>query len=136
MTPAFEGHHLIADLHGAAHLTDVAHVERCLRAAAAAGGATVLEVRLHSFGPGQGVTGVALLAESHISIHTWPEYGSACIDIFLCGRTHDLDAALAAIVEGLDAIVTRRTLLTRNFGSNPPAVLPAASMGKSGWRNA
>lgn len=119
MTEAFEGHHLIADLQGATGLADAAHVERCLRDAAAAGGATVLEVRLHSFGPGQGVTGVALLAESHISIHTWPEYGSACIDIFLCGRRHDPDGALAAIVKGLDAVVTRRTLLTRSFGSQP-----------------
>lgn len=116
MTEAFEGHHLIADLHGATGLTDIAHIERCLLDGAAAGGATVLEVRLHSFGPGQGVTGVALLAESHISIHTWPEYGSACVDIFLCGRTHDLDAALDAIVVGLDAEVARRTLLTRSFG--------------------
>nr|WP_208411729.1 adenosylmethionine decarboxylase [Sphingomonas naasensis] len=107
---------MIADLAGASRLTEVDHVERCLLAAAAAAGATVLEVRLHSFGPGQGVTGVALLAESHISIHTWPEYGSACIDIFLCGRTHDLDAALAAITAGLAATVTRRSVLTRNFG--------------------
>ena len=129
MTEAFEGHHLIADLQGATGLTDIAHIERCLRDAAAAGGATILEVRLHSFGPGQGVTGVALLAESHISIHTWPEHGSACIDIFLCGRRHDLDGALDAIVGGLSAVVTRRTLLTRSFGSQP-ATLPAISLGE------
>ena len=129
------GHHLIADLHDAAHLTDVEHVERCLVEAAAAAGATVLEVRLHSFGPGMGVTGVAMLAESHISIHTWPEYGSACVDLFLCGRSHDLEAALATIVARLEARVSKRTLLTRDLGSDaklypgegrgPASVVPA-----------
>jgi S-adenosylmethionine decarboxylase len=117
VTGAYQGQHLIADLHDAAHLADVGHIERCLVEAAAAAGATLLEVRLHSFGPGQGVTGVAMLAESHISIHTWPEYGSACVDLFMCGRSHDLDAALDTIVQRLAAQVTRRTLLTRSIGS-------------------
>ena len=117
MTPTYEGRHLIADLHDGTRLDDVAHIERCLTDAAAAAGATLLELRLHSFGPGQGVTGVALLAESHISIHTWPENGCACVDIFMCGRSHDLEAALQVIARGLDAQVASRTLLTRNFGS-------------------
>jgi S-adenosylmethionine decarboxylase len=115
----YDGQHLIADLHDAAHLADVAHIEACLIAAAAAAGATLLELRLHSFGPGMGVTGVAMLAESHISIHTWPEYNSACVDLFMCGRSHDLDAALATIVQRLNAQVTRRTLLTRSIGNDP-----------------
>jgi S-adenosylmethionine decarboxylase len=112
----YDGRHLIADLHGATRLDDVAHIEHCLVEAAAAAGATLLEVRLHSFGPGQGVTGVAMLAESHISIHTWPEYGSACVDLFMCGHGHDLDAALDTIVSRLAARVEHRTLLTRNLG--------------------
>lgn len=115
---SYDGQHLIADLHDAAHLADVAHVEACLIAAAAAASATLLEVRLHSFGPGMGVTGVAMLAESHISIHTWPEYGSACVDLFMCGRSHDLEAALGAIVQRLGAQVARRTLLTRSIGKD------------------
>ena len=122
MTATYEGQHLIADLHDAARLADVDHVERCLIEAAGAAGATLLEVRLHSFGPGQGVTGVAMLAESHISIHTWPEFASACIDIFMCGRSHDLDAALASIVANLGGRVARRTLLTRSFGDAQLAV--------------
>ena len=120
MSNPYEGRHLIADLTDAARLDDVAHIEHCLRDAAGAAGATLIELRLHAFGPGQGVTGVALLAESHISIHTWPEYGCACVDIFMCGRSHDLEAALAVIAEGLEARVSTRQVLVRSFGSVAP----------------
>lgn len=113
----YQGRHLVADLHGCAHLDDVGHVERCLIAAAEAAKATVLDVRLHHFGPGMGVTGVALLAESHISIHSWPEHGYAAIDIFLCGRSHDLEAALAAIAEGLEAERVDRKVIERGYGA-------------------
>jgi len=110
------GHHLIADLSGGSRLDDAAHIEACLIAAAAAAGATLLEIRLHSFGPAQGVTGVALLAESHMSIHTWPEYGTACIDIFMCGPKHDLAAGLDAILAGLGGEIARSSIIERNFG--------------------
>ena len=53
--------------------------------AAEAAGATVLTHRWHHFGEGHGYTGVVILAESHISVHTWPEKGYAAIDIFMCG---------------------------------------------------
>ena len=81
------GRHLLADLHGidAALLSAVAPIDALLRAAALAAGATILRGHFHSFGERQGVTGVLLLAESHISIHTWPEYGFAAFDIFMCG---------------------------------------------------
>lgn len=110
------GHHLIADLAGGSRLDDAAHVETCLIAAAAAAGATLLEVRLHSFGPAMGVTGVALLAESHISIHTWPEYGTSCVDIFMCGQAHDLSAGLNAILAGLGGSIVRSSIVERSFG--------------------
>lgn len=113
--PPYDGRHLIADLHGCAGLDDPARIERLLTSAAAAAGATLLEVRLHHFGGAQGVTGVALLAESHISIHSWPEHGYAAVDIFMCGRAHDLDAALDTIAEGLGARITNRVLLERGF---------------------
>jgi len=57
-----------------------------LRAGAEAAGARILHSHFHSFGEAMGVTGVVLLAESHISIHTWPEYGFAAADIFMCGE--------------------------------------------------
>ncbi|WJS99994.1 adenosylmethionine decarboxylase [Novosphingobium humi] len=102
MTPGFTaapatGLHLIADLAGCDGLCDVALIEEALREAAEAAHVHVLSVHLHPFGPEQGVTGVALLAESHISIHSWPEEGLAAIDIFVCGPLADAEAALAVI---------------------------------------
>lgn len=79
------GVHVLLDLWQAKHLCDSIFIENALRQAAEACGATVLDVRLHQFGTSGGITGVALLAESHISIHTWPETGFAAIDIFMCG---------------------------------------------------
>lgn len=79
------GLHLLIDFWGAKHLQDEARIEASMRAAAEACGATVLGVNLHNFGGSGGITGVAILAESHISIHTWPETGYAALDIFMCG---------------------------------------------------
>lgn len=117
--PPYDGVHLIADLTGGRGLDDVALIERALRDAAAAARATMLELRLHAFGPGQGVTGVALLAESHISIHSWPEHGYAAVDIFVCGRRCDPDAALAALVAALGAEVRHEQRIARGFGVVP-----------------
>lgn len=113
--PPYEGRHLIADLHGCSGLADAGLIEAALGDAARAAGATLLEIRLHGFGPGQGVTGVALLAESHISIHSWPEHDYAAIDIFLCGRRHDPDAALSVIAERLGARSVARHLIERGY---------------------
>lgn len=82
------GVHLLADLYGIApeKLMDAAAIEGLLRSSALACGATILHSHFHTFGAGQGITGVVLLAESHISIHTWPEFGFAAADIFMCGE--------------------------------------------------
>lgn len=102
---AARGLHLVADLAGGAGLDDCALIEGILRAAALAAGAQVVGIKLHPFGPEMGVTGVALLAESHISIHTWPEEGLSAVDIFLCGDGAGASRALALIVERLGAQV-------------------------------
>ncbi len=92
------GVHLLADLAGIdAHLlTDAQAIDALLREAAQAAGARILHSHFHAFGPGMGVTGVLLLAESHISIHTWPEHGFAAADIFMCGESQP-QRALAVI---------------------------------------
>lgn len=83
-----QGMHLIADLHGvrSSALSEMATLEALLRDAAAAAGAQVLSGHFHRFGTEAGITGVLLLAESHISIHTWPEHAYAAVDIFMCGQ--------------------------------------------------
>lgn len=116
----YDGQHLIADLHGCSGLGDAALIERALRDAATAAGARLLELRLHSFGDGGGVTGMALLAESHISVHSWPEHGYAAVDIFLCGNRHSVTDALGAIVKALGASSANTTTIKRGYGLPPP----------------
>jgi S-adenosylmethionine decarboxylase len=101
--PFAPGLHLLLDLYGATHLDAVAELEAVLRRAAERAGATVIASHFKHFGGGGGVTGVVLLAESHISIHTWPEIGFAAVDIFMCGASHpdlarqEIEAALRPI---------------------------------------
>jgi S-adenosylmethionine decarboxylase len=80
------GAHLIVDLYDAERLDDVDHIETTLRRCVEAAGATLLHIHLHHFEPNGGVSGVAVLAESHISIHSWPERGYAALDVFMCGN--------------------------------------------------
>jgi S-adenosylmethionine decarboxylase len=81
----FAGTHLLIDIWGATRLDDPTHIDEKLREAAIATGATILHSHFHHFSPNGGVSGVVVLAESHISIHTWPERNFAAIDIFMCG---------------------------------------------------
>jgi S-adenosylmethionine decarboxylase len=81
----YAGTHLIIDLWDGEHFDDAGVIELALRRAVQAAGATLLHLHLHEFTAGGGVSGVAVLAESHISIHTWPERGYAAIDVFMCG---------------------------------------------------
>ena len=88
----FAGMHLLVDLWGARNLTDPARIDIALREAAEAAKATILHSHFHHFGPDGGVSGVLVLAESHISIHTWPERDFAAIDIFMCGSCNPYDS--------------------------------------------
>ena len=82
----FAGTHLLVDAWGPDGLEGIGPVEALLREAAEHAGATILHVHVHEFGNGGGgISGVAVLAESHISVHTWPEIDYAAFDIFMCG---------------------------------------------------
>ncbi len=91
----FAGAHLLLELWDGEHFDDIKAVEAALKDAASAARAAVLNIHVHRFMSSGGVTGVALLAESHISIHTWPESGFAAIDIFMCGACNPYQAVPA-----------------------------------------
>jgi S-adenosylmethionine decarboxylase len=92
------GAHLIIDVYQASRLDDLDHIETTLRRCVDAAGATLLHIHLHHFEPNGGVSGVAVLAESHISIHSWPENGYAALDIFMCGNANP-DACVPVLRE-------------------------------------
>lgn len=81
----FAGTHLLLDLWGASDLDDLQRMEQAMRDIVDACGATLLHIHLHHFTPSGGISGVAVLAESHISVHTWPERDYAAFDVFMCG---------------------------------------------------
>ena len=81
----FAGTHLIIDLWGCEGIDDIDRIDRAMRDSVEAAGATLLHIHLHHFTPNSGVSGVAVLAESHISVHSWPECGYAAFDVFMCG---------------------------------------------------
>ena len=114
----FAGTHLIIDFHGAEGLDDLERMERGLRGAVEAAGATLLHIHLHHFTPNGGISGVAVLAESHISVHTWPERDYAAFDIFMCG---DARPEVAAEIITRAFKPSRRelqTLIRGRFDSN------------------
>jgi S-adenosylmethionine decarboxylase len=102
------GRHVIADLHdvSAELLCSIDFWKEILIDGAKKSGATVLSDHFHHFGEGYGLTGVIVLAESHISIHTWPEKNYAAIDVFMCG-TCDPEVAVDHITSRLNSIVKK-----------------------------
>jgi S-adenosylmethionine decarboxylase len=83
--PTSAGRHFIIDFWGDLYLQDQDVIKQALKDAAKAAGAMLLHIHLHKFADQGGITGVALLAESHISVHTWPENNYAAFDVFMCG---------------------------------------------------
>lgn len=108
------GRHVIIEIDNAQNLTDVSYIEESLKTAAIATGATILMSNFHKFGGEGGVSGVIVLAESHISIHTWPEYGYAALDIFVCGDCDPMKA-IPIIRERFKTNLIRHKLLERGM---------------------
>lgn len=111
---ATPGRHVLADFRGVAAdlLRDAKGLEAQLVAAARAAGANVLSAHFHHFGEGAGVTGVVMLSESHISIHSWPEHCFAALDIFMCGAAQP-ELALASLQAALAPETLRVTTVER-----------------------
>ena len=96
----FAGVHKIVDMWAPRRIDEPDFIEAAMRESVAAARATLLHIHLHHFDNTGGVSGVAVLAESHISVHTWPEHGFAAFDIFTCGNT-DPEAAIAVLAAAL-----------------------------------
>ncbi|WP_203361513.1 adenosylmethionine decarboxylase [Bacillus sp. REN10] len=114
------GRHVISELWGCnlEKLNDMEKIEQIFVDAALKSGAEIREVAFHKFAP-QGVSGVVIISESHLTIHSFPEHGYASIDVYTCG---DLDPNIAAnyIAEALEA-ETRETIeLPRGMGPVQP----------------
>jgi len=105
---SYMGRHVIADLHdvSAEVLGSIDFWKEILIDGAKKSGATVLSDHFHHFGEGYGITGVIVLAESHISIHTWPENNYAAIDVFMCG-TCDPEVAVDHITSKINTFVKK-----------------------------
>ena len=96
------GKHLLLELKDCDEgvLNDISFLKDCLLSAASECGATILGESFHQFSP-QGVSGIVIIAESHLFIHTWPEYGYAAADIFTCGDSVKPEKAAQVLMRKL-----------------------------------
>ena len=112
----FAGIHLLIDFWEAKNLTNRITVENALREAAISTNATAINLQLNQYSENGGISGILVLAESHISIHTWPERSFAAIDIFLCGVCNPYDC-IAVLKKAFEP--GNSTLLERRRGLLP-----------------
>ncbi len=98
------GRHLLAELRGcdASRLADLDCVREAMLEAARVSGATIITQTFHHFAP-LGISGVVIVSESHLAIHTWPEHSFAALDYFTCGDTIDQNRAVEAMTLALGA---------------------------------
>ena len=89
----YAGSHLIIDLWNTSFDNRINTLKKIIKKAVLIANATMLHIHLHRFGKEEGISGVAILAESHISVHTWPERDYIAFDIFMCGDTNPKEAA-------------------------------------------
>jgi S-adenosylmethionine decarboxylase proenzyme len=112
--PAYLGRQLIAEFYDCpVHLlNDKDFIERAMNDAARDCGATIVNSVFHLFNP-HGVSGAVIIAESHLTIHTWPEHGYAAVDVFTCGETVDPSDAVDSLSRALQAGHTSASEMNR-----------------------
>jgi S-adenosylmethionine decarboxylase len=103
-------------------LNDVNEMERVMTEAVRISGATIIRPFFHKFSP-QGISGIIVVAESHFSIHTWPEYGYAAVDFFTCGDQIRFDVAVKFIKDSLKAVSIQVMEIRRGTLDVPPEKL-------------
>lgn len=110
------GQHLLAELWNCSEavLNDADAVEKLMLMAALASGADILHSYFHTFSP-QGVTGIVAISESHLSVHTWPEFGYAAVDVFTCGDKVNPQKAVDLLIEGFQSANPSVTVVSRGF---------------------
>lgn len=120
----FIGRHCLLDIYiqDREWLKNQQIVEHLLHLAAQAAQAHILTSHFHTFGGDGGITGVLLLAESHISIHTWPEHNYAAVDIFICGKL-SINAAISVFQQKLANARIEVRLLERGYKAERKALL-------------
>ncbi|MCC6248400.1 MAG: adenosylmethionine decarboxylase [Rubrivivax sp.] len=105
------GIHLAAELHecaAVALLAEPAALRTLCRRVVAEAGLTAVGELFHHFAPGGGVTGVVLLAESHLAVHTWPELGAVTLDVYVCNLSADNSGRAEQVVAALEAAFAPR----------------------------
>jgi S-adenosylmethionine decarboxylase len=117
------GRHVLLELRScnSAKLNDLPFLRSTLLNAAEETGATIIGEIFHQFSP-QGVTGVVAIAESHLCIHTWPEYGYAAVDIFTCGEAFNPTEAAHLIIQNLESKDPELSQVTRGILDFPAMV--------------
>ena len=118
------GRHLVAELTdcNVEFLDDLPFLEQVMKEAARVSGATVVKTAFHRYNP-QGLSGIVVIAESHLSIHTWPEYGYAAIDCFTCGSSVDPWKALEHLKEALQCKSVSAKELNRGIPSENDEII-------------
>ena len=116
------GTHLMLELNACnpTLLDDLSHIKESMTAAALEAGAHIVGESFHQFQP-YGVTGILAIAESHLCIHTWPEYSYAAADIFTCGTSFDPHKAAQILISRLEVQEPTLTELKRGAVSQPVA---------------
>lgn len=127
------GRHLVLEMWGCSNLNSPDVAEQALHEMIVACNLTLLDLKVYPFSP-VGVTGMAIVSESHLVIHTWPEHGYAAVDLFTCGEFREPDLALPVLKKHFTPQrvhvmeITRGQLDTPEFAyTPPPAVQPTSN---------